>query len=827
MRTMTLNGKWHIKEYDGNVECPATAPGCVHTDLLAAGKIPDPFFSTNELQTQWISDRDWTYSRTFRIDGDPGPAKKRLLECEGLDTIAAVRINGKLAGATENMFRRYVFDISDMVIPGENSIEIRFSSPFKAGELKSLQIPYEVAGSEYHWPLGQERITHRNQLRKAQYQFGWDWGPCLPTAGIWRDICVIEPEHAYIEYVTTSQSFTSSGVTLSIQTYVDAVSSGAVILRGALKDSEGKVIGECAAKRLTLKSGKRKISLVMEVVNPARWYPNGYGGQPLHALELSIADDDGKMLDSKCVKIGFRDIKLVRERDKDDESFYFTVNGIPVFAKGANWLPADSFPSRITAEKYQFLLRSAADANMNMLRVWGGGLYESDLFYDLCDELGILVWQDFLFACCAYPATSEFLGNVKEEVTHQIRRLSSHACVALWCGNNENEGVWRWWSRNKKHEVLVKKDYRRLQNMLGHTCKLEDPSRPFTPASPFPGGKQNIGDEHFWGVGSKREPFSDYLKVKPRFVSEFGFQSFPNFRTVKDMAAPHNINPGSPEIEHHQRKSGWNALLIDYICANFRLPSSMEHICYLTQLNQALAMKTAVEHWRRSKPWTMGALYWQFNDCWPAISWSGIDYNLNWKALHHFARRFFAPLLASCVEEGANVQVWLTSDVIQPVDGNVLVELWRTDGSILDTFEKSFKLQKLGNKRIMTLKQEQLFTHGNTRENSILRVKAIGGGLSSENTHVFAPYKHLDLMEADINCSTHHAKREVILTTRKPALFVEVDAVDGGFVFPDNYVHLFPGTEVVLSYRPTTGGPQEPLTGKLKITPLAHTVNNQ
>ncbi len=425
---------------------------------------------------------------------------------------------------------------------------------------------------------------------------------------------------------------------------------------------------------------------------------------------------------------------------------YALSSRIPIFAKGANWIPADSFPSRITREKYARLVRDAAAANMNMLRVWGGGIYESDKFYDLCDELGILVWQDFMFACCAYPATPEFLRNIREEMKHQMRRLKSHACLALWCGNNENEGVWKWWSRSKAHEKLVKRDYKRLQTEIARTCAIEDPGRPFTPASPFPGGNESVGDEHFWWVGGRREPFSEHLKLRPRFVSEFGFQSFPNIRTLRKAAGGKDLNLSSPAVEHHQRKKGWNGLLMDYICSNFRMPATPDRICYLSQLNQALAMKTAVEHWRRCRPRTMGALYWQFNDCWPAVSWAGIDSGLKWKALHYFARRFFSPLLVSLVEHGDALETWICSDLPRPVEGTITTQLWRTDGKLLDSISIPFKAKPHESRKISRIK-----------------------------------------------CSVGTNGMEVRLATDIPALFVRLDCGSPGPHFSDNYFSLFPG----------------------------------
>lgn len=822
-KLLSLNGDWILEEAGAGRSYPATVPGSVHTDLIDAGTIPDPFFSTNELDLQWISEKDWIYRRSFEIDSSFAPDGKIALVCEGLDTVATVRLNGKIVGTAENMFRNYDFDVTDVLVPGTNTVEVKFFSPSRKGRKKSLEIPYEIAGSEYHWPLGQDTITYRNQLRKAQYQFGWDWAPCLPTLGIWKDIYLISYGRAILDHVVTRQKFDGSDVNLEIISHVRSLATGSFSIKAVLERSaveDGKSAADTSSKEIKLSPGMRICPLDMRVGSPDLWHPNGYGGQTLYTLKVMLMDGD-KILDIKLFRIGFRKIELVRKPDRKGESFFFRVNGVPVFAKGANWVPADSFPSRITSEKYEFILQSAADANMNMLRVWGGGIYESDIFYDLCDEKGIMVWQDFLFACCAYPATPEFLKNVREEVRCQVRRLGNHASLALWCGNNENEGVWKWWGRNREHAALVKNDYRRLQKMLAKTCGEEDDSRPFHPASPFPEGKENIGDEHVWHVGSRREPFSDYLKVKPRFVSEFGFQSFPSVHTVGSMVSKEDLNISTPAIEHHQRKKGWNPLLMDYICMNFRFPSSIEQICYLSQLNQALAMKTAVEHWRRSKPWTMGTLYWQYNDCWPAVSWAGIDYNLNWKALQYFARHFYAPLLVSFLEKDDSVDIWLTSDYSKPVAGSIIIQIWRTDGELLDSLEEPFRLRSQQNIKMTSLTFKRILKYGNKKDNTVLHAKIVGADSSACNTHVLVPYKYLDLRQPDIEYSSDSKKNEIVLSAKKPAFFVKLDSPGGTVAFKDNYFNLFPDSHLSLPHGKFSAGRDMPFTHKLELTSLA------
>ncbi len=796
LKTLSLNGGWRLSASGGGKSCGATVPGCVHTDLMNAGAIPDPFYSTHELDLQWISDNNWTYRRAFEVDRS-FMAKRMLLACEGLDTVATVKVNGKTVGRAENMFRRYDFDVTKVLVAGTNTVKVEFLAPTRYGEKRSLEIPYEIPGSEYHWPLGQDTITYRNQLRKAQFQFGWDWAPCLPTMGIWKDISLFSYDQARLEHVSTRQVFSGKDVTLEVVAHLQSLATGSLKIRAVLARSatEGsRRQAETVCKTVRVIPGARTCSLKLAISRPALWYPNGHGAQPLYPLTVEIMDGD-EVLDVRQFKIGFRNIELIRKPDATGESFFFKVNGIPVFAKGANWVPADSFPSRISGDKYEFLLQSAVDANMNMLRVWGGGIYESDRFYDLCDEKGILVWQDFLFACCAYPATPEFLENVSQEARQQIRRLKNHACLALWCGNNENEGVERTWGRNKKHSAWLGRDYRKLGRVLEQACRREDGDRPYWPASPHLGGMDS-GDEHFWKVGSNREPFSDYLMAKPRFVSEFGFQSLPTIHTVRSMVAKEDLNVSSPAMEHHQRKKGWNPLLLDYIGLNFRFPSSMAHISYLSQLNQALAMKTAVEHWRRCKPWTMGTLYWQYNDCWPAVSWAGIDGTLNWKALHYFARRFYGALLVSFLEKDESVELWLTSDRAKSTAGSIVIQIWRTDGELLDRVEQSFTLKAQQSRRMTALTLKQILRYGNRKEDTVLHAKVVGADDLACNTHVLVPYKYLDIRPPEIQCSFDVKRQQILLDAKRPAFFVKLDAPGGGVTFKDNYFNLLPDVRV-------------------------------
>lgn len=789
MIIIDLNGNWILNEAGKEDNYPATVPGCVHTDLLSAGVIKDPFFSTNELDAQWIGEKDWVYRREFQVNAAFLSAKRKILVCEGIDTVASLRINGTHIGDTENMFRRHTFDISPMLRKGLNTLEVMFTSPMKSGLERSLKIPYEVPGSEYHWGFEHDNITHRNQLRKAQYQYGWDWAPCLPSAGIWKDIYIQGCDTAYIEHLACSQSFEGGTAILEVEAHINS-SAGTEIGLEAVLSGPDKTQAASACKKFQIADDCHKHTLALTVSNPDLWNPNGYGKQPLYTLELKLRKGTDTIDIKKC-RIGLRKLRLIHGKGANGGDFHFEINGNAVFAKGANWVPADTFPARVSQEKYSFLLRSAADANMNMLRVWGGGIYESEKFYDLCDELGILVWQDFLFACCAYPATKDFLDNVDAEVRHQIRRLKHHACLAIWCGNNENEGVARVWGRSKSHTELLEKDYAALQQVLAKACAEEDSSRTYWPASPHV-DETGAGDTHDWNIGYNREPFANYRKVVSDFASEFGFSSFPSMATVQGMVLPEDRNPSSMPFEYHQRKKDLNGILMDYLCTNFRLPSNMEVIILLTQINQALAMKAAVEHFRRKKPDTMGALYWQYNDCWPAVSWAGIDYLSRWKAVHYFARRFFSPLLLSILDKADTVEIHLTNDLPHQVKGRFVVQVWQTDGQLLEETTHEFHIGADGNLKSAEIPIKHIFRHGNRKTNTVLHVKTLNCIYSSENIHFFAPFKYLELEDPEIQLSMDNDSGLFIKASR-PAFFVVLKMKDESQVPCDNFFHLFPG----------------------------------
>ena len=640
MRRLSLNGAWTLTiPGSGFPETKATVPGSVYQDLLTAGLMPDPFWRDNEDEALKIMEHDFVFMRRFTVPAGLADCDAVLLRCHGLDTLAAVEINGKPAGTADNMHRTWEFDVKALLREGENEIRITFFSPTKyireAYERKPLEGTSDaMRGFPY--------------LRKAHCMFGWDWGPHLPDAGIWRDIELAGIRKARLRDVYITQTHEPGKVTLNIASHIEPITEGKTKVLVSVTDPDGKVFG----------TEGEECSLTIE--RPRLWWPAGFGDQPLYGIEVELSDEEGE-LDVWKGRIGLRTLTVRREKDEWGESFCHCVNGVDVFAMGADYIPEDNLLPRVSRERTRRLLEDAGAAHMNTIRVWGGGYYPDDYFYDLCDELGLMVWQDFMFACAAYDLTEAFEENIRAEFRDNIRRIRHHASLALWCGNNEMESFAQQgiWCRSRK-EVA---DYLRLyEDILPKVVGEEDPQTFYWPSSPSSGGSfdepqdENRGDCHYWEVWHGLKPFTDYRNHLFRYASEFGFQSFPCMATIESFTLPEDRNVFSYIMEKHQRNASANGKIAEYLSQTYLYPSTFDAFVYASQLLQAQAMQYGVEHWRRYRGHCMGALVWQLNDIWPVTSWASIDYYGRWKALHYYEKRFFAPVLISCAEEGTLTQ---------------------------------------------------------------------------------------------------------------------------------------------------------------------------
>jgi beta-mannosidase len=635
-----LHDNWKMKSFGGKTFLPAKVPGSVYADLLANGKMEDPYWRDNEEKSFDLLREDYEYVSSFGVSRRMLGADRVLLRCEGLDTLAELYLNGVLIGTADNMHRTWEFDAGAALKAEGNTLRVIFRSPVRfVGEAyKKLR----TDGSEHC-------LDGFPQLRKAHCMFGWDWGPRLPDAGIWRNIMLLGIRAARLEDVYVTQKHRKDAVDLFIRVRTGAVREGlSLSYTVSLTDPEGRT--------RTWENSPQKIT----VENPRLWWPNGFGDQNLYTVKVSLFHKN-REVDSWERRYGLRTMTVRRQKDKWGESFAHEVNGLRIFAMGADYIPEDNILSRVTPRRTRKLLEQCKAANFNAVRVWGGGYYPDDFFYDACDELGLVVWQDFMFACAVYELTPEFDRNIRAELADNVRRIRHHASLGLWCGNNEMEmfvdqGTW-------VSSLKQKADYIKMyEYIFPQVLDEQDPETFYWPASPSSGGSfdrpndPNRGDVHYWEVWHGNKPFSDYRNHYFRYASEFGFQSFPALKTVEQFTLPEDRNVFSYVMEKHQRNNAANGKIMNYLYQTFLYPNDFGVLLYASQLLQAEAIKYGVEHFRRHRGRCMGAVYWQLNDIWPVASWASIDYFFRWKALHYYAKRFFQPLTISCHEEGLLTQ---------------------------------------------------------------------------------------------------------------------------------------------------------------------------
>ncbi len=801
MKQLSLNGAWQFRQAGSETWQPATVPGGVHTDLLALGQIPDPFVADNELKVMWVAESDWEYRRVFSVEKALLAEPNLTLVCDGLDTLADVYINGQYVGHAENMFRQWEWDVKDLLKAGENEIRIFFGSPVRFITAKQAQLPLQGGGD----------IPGGPHLRKAPCHWGWDWGPKLPPIGVWKDIR-LEGFSARFEDVHLRQQFEDDG-SVSITVDVTAESAASAELTASLEivhPDGSRQSAEESLFSIYTDDPEQIANLQSKIENPQLWWPAGYGEQPLYEVQVTLKD--GKtVLDRRSYKIGLREIELRQEPDQWGKEFTFYINGVRLFAKGADWIPADSLPTRITKAYLEMLLKSAVDANMNMLRVWGGGYYPEEMFYDLCDQYGILVWQDFMFACGIYPADADFFENVRVEAIENIRRLRHRASLALWCGNNEMEQGWCDWGWNKPDDPLnqrLKDGYDRMfHHMLPELLEVEDPDTPYWPSSasantPFAGANNQVqGDCHYWDVWHGRKPFTAYRTQFPRFMSEFGFQALPPLKTIATYAESADWNMTSYIMEHHQRSGSGNGLMIAQMTDTFRMPKDFPALVYLSLLLQAEGIRYGVEHWRRNRNRVSGTLIWQLNDCWPVASWASLDYFGRWKALHYAAKRFYAPLLLSVADYGKTMKVHVTSDRVEPVDVNIRWRLETLDGQILQKGEQFVRALALADTLVGSHDFAALVNAENQKKVVFVAEMWQNGQLAARSVTPFVANKHLELREPGLNVKTRIESQVLFVdvSTTSLARFVELSLDGADPVFSDNYFDLPAGAAVTVT----------------------------
>lgn len=790
MQIQSLNGDWTIKKVGDEKTIPAVVPGCVHTDLLKAGELDDPFYRDNEKNQMWIGETDWQYQRTFTVDEALLSHEVVKLRCHGLDTIASIHVNGTAVAKTENMFRTYEFDVKSYLKTGENKISVTFNAPATYARWMDMERGELAAWVE---PM---RYNSGAWIRKEPCNFGWDWGPMTTTSGIWRDIELVAYNTARIDNVLILQEHERGQVRLTVKIEAENLEEADLSARIEL-ELDGTIF-------TTIETDLEDDNLSQNITisNPKLWWVNGLGDQPLYTVRVVLLNGETE-LDTSEKRIGLRTLELVTKPDEWGQSFYFACNGVPFFAKGANWIPATPYPGDFATYDYRPLIQASVDANMNMLRVWGGGIYEDDSFYDTCDELGIAIWQDFIFACGTYPSYDDaFMTNVEAEARDNVKRLRHHACIALWCGNNELEQGMPdpSWKASMSWE-----DYERLfDELLPSIVKELDPQASYWPGSPHsPLGdrefweNQTCGDTHLWAVWHGKQPFEWYRDRQDRFCSEFGFQSFPEPRTINEVTIPEDRNITSYIMEHFQRSQIGNSTIIHYMLDWFQLPTSFDSMVWLSQVLQGMAMKYAIEHWRRNMPRTMGTLYWQLNDMWMGPSWSSLDWKGNWKALHYMAKRFFAPLLVSGVEnvDEKTVDISVTSDLGEATSGIVKWTVTDVKGKKLTSGETSVTIAERASQKVHTLDVSAQVESNCVRDLLIWVELEVDGKVVSDNLVLMSRPKHFYLTppEMDVKIESNGDNHSVTLTSDVPALYVWLEDDNTDATYSDNFFHMQAG----------------------------------
>ena len=790
---------WKVQKFSDNVWSKAHVPGTIHTDLFLNKQIQDPFDGNNEKQLQWIEEQYWVYQIKFSVSKKELTAQNKELVFYGLDTDASVYLNDSLVLEANNMFRTWRIPIQKLLREGSNTLRVEFESTVQKAKKSAALSPFVLPGEE------------KVYVRKAPYQFGWDWGPRFVTAGIWKNVAIRFWNSAQLESVSYSQEVLNAYVAqLKIKTTVKCVNAGIYSIEINNKK-----------QTVSLKKGIQIVEIPYQINNPKKWWPNGLGAQNLYNFSIRIRKK-GKILDQKKLQIGLRTIELVQEKDSLGKSFYFKVNGRKVFMKGANYIPPESFMPKMTYKKYENLIETAVKSNMNMLRVWGGGVYENDAFYDLCDQKGILVWQDFMFACALFPGDEGFVSNVKQEVKDQVVRLKNHPSIALWCGNNEVDEGWKNWGWQKQYRYS-KNDSTTIWNNYQHLFEKEIPAvldsifskenNRYWPSSPSIGwGKKESltqGDSHYWGVWWGMEPLETYSKKVGRFMSEYGFQGMPDLKTFETFVKTSELNLTSESVKAHQKHPTGFETIQTYMERDYKVPTSFEDYIYVSQLLQARGFKIAIEAHRSAMPYCMGSLYWQLNDCWPVTSWSSTDYYGRWKAAQYQIKRSFEPklLVMKGVKNLENnelnsIKVQIVNEELNDEKGTLNLSMIQFDGKELWKKTKSINLQSNSVTDVMDLSNSEI-PETKLWKDGLLYAEFINSkGEKTVSDYYFVSPKELNLKKTNITykfIDKNHV--ELSSTTLAKDVYIQGEGIE----FEDNYIDLLPNEKKVITFKGKKG----------------------
>ena len=827
-----LHEGWKFRQARLTNWYPATVPGVVHTDLLQNKIIEDPFFRLNERGLQWIDKEDWVYETCFTLAADMMRKENMELVFEGLDTYADVYLNDECILKADNMFRRWSIPVRQYIREENNILKVYFHSPVKIDVPKWDALPYQYPASNDQSENGglfNKKISIF--ARKAGYHYGWDWGPRLVTSGIWRPVYIRAWSDLRINDVFIEQKEVGAGrAVIAGHVELDADKDMNGVLVTITDEVTGRVLGEWQAD---LKRGTNRVTVDFVLHKPKLWWSNGLGEPFLYRFRTDIIAG-GELLDSKTERVGIRSLKVVHQPDKDGHTFYIELNGRPVFAKGANYIPSDNFLPRVTPENYKRTILDAAGVNMNMLRVWGGGIYENDVFYDLCDEHGIMIWQDFMFACSMYPAEGALLDNIHQEAVDNVKRLRNHACIALWCGNNECQDAWLGWGwkceierQNKEYADKIWAQYRQQYHVtLPGVVREYAPGTFYWPSSPFAfEGEMSgttDGDRHYWSVWHGKAPISDYDSEKSRFFSEYGFQSFPEFDSVKRYAPyPEDWDIRSEVMMSHQRGGDHaNGLIETYLLNEYKKPRDFRAFLYMNHVLQGDAIKTAIESHRRQMPYNMGTLFWQHNDCWPVASWASRDYYGRWKAQHYYVRKAYDDILISSVVEGDDLKVYAVSDRLENTSGRLQLQVCQFDGTVVHHWGKSVGISGNDSRVCFSAPLAKLL-EGADRGTVYVRVDYTDkSGRVYHNNYCLGKQKDMDYPKVDLQTEVRSIEGgyEVTVSADKFARAVCLSVADNESVYSDNYFDVQPKSSVQVQVRTRLSA--EAFNGSLRLTCL-------